>query len=155
MNSAIEESALGKLFENKVVRFFLSAGVATLADVIIYFITFTYVLDKNGVYILNVRITAHEFSFVISYSMGVVINFLLTKYAVFSESNLAGRKQFFRFALIAGIGFFANYGLLRFFVEICDFVPTLSRILSALSLGVASFYVHRFYTFKIKVQNEL
>jgi putative flippase GtrA len=151
MNSVIqEESTSNKFFDNKVLRFFFSAGIATLVDVIIYFFIFSYVLDKEGVRLLGFRITAHEFSLLISYSCGVTINFLLNKYAVFTESNLKGRKQFFRFALIAGIGFFANYVLLRFFVEICAFLPTLSRVFSALSLGIASFYIHRLYTFKIK-----
>jgi len=145
-----EESTSGKFLQNKVLRFFLSAGIATLVDVIIYFITFSYLLDREGVKLFNTRITAHEFSLLISYTCGVTVNFLINKYAVFTESNLKGRKQFFRFALIAGIGFFANYALLRFFVEICSFWPTLSRVFSALSLGVASFYVHRLFTFKIK-----
>lgn len=145
-----EENIVGKLLQNKVIRFFLSAGIATLADVVIYFITFSYILEKESVNIFRREVTAHEFSLFISYSCGVIINFLLTKYAVFNESNLTGRKQFFRFTLIAGIGFFANYSLLRFFVEVCGFLPTLSRVFSALSLGVASFYVHRLFTFKVK-----
>lgn len=151
MNSVIKgESTFSKFLQNKVFRFFFSAGIATLADVIIYFVTFSYILERQAVHLLKTRITAHEFSLMISYSCGVIINFFLTKYAVFTESNLAGRKQFFRFALIAGIGFFANYSLLRLFVEVFDFVPTVSRVFSALSLGVASFYIHRLFTFKIK-----
>jgi putative flippase GtrA len=153
MNSVIdkeEENTLSKLLQNKVLRFFLSAGIATLVDVIIYFILINYVIDRASVKFLYSNITAHEFSLIISYTCGVIINFILTKYAVFAESDLKGRKQFFRFSLIAGIGFFANYSLLRFFVELCNFLPTSSRVFSALSLGIASFYVHRLYTFKIK-----
>lgn len=152
MNSTIVESpsAISKFLQHKVIKFFLSAGVATLVDVLIYFLFFTLILNKKYTNILGYKATAHEFSLLISYSCGVVVNFLLTKYAVFSESDLASRKQFFRFTLIAGIGFFANYALLRFFVEICAFQPTISRIFSALSLGIASFYIHRLFTFKVK-----
>lgn len=137
-------------FQHKVVKFFLSAGIATLVDVFIYFLIFSYILEKKRVDVFNYKASAHEFSLLISYSCGVVVNFLLTKYAVFNESDLASRKQFSRFVLIASIGFFANYCLLRFFVEICGFWPTISRIFSALSLGIASFYIHRLFTFKIK-----
>jgi putative flippase GtrA len=127
----------------------MSAGLGLLVDVTVYFITFTYIIEKRGVALFNYQTSAHEFSLFISYSTGVTANFLLTKYAVFSESTVASRKQFFRFALIAGIGFFANYTLLRFFVEIVGIVPILSRITSALSLGFASYYVHKLFTFKV------
>lgn len=139
-----------RFFQNKVIRFFLSAGMGMLIDVLIYFITFTYFVSRSGIRLFNYQTSAHEFSLFISYSFGVSANFLLTKYAVFSASTVASQKQFFRFSLIAGIGFFANYTLLRFFVEFFHIIPILSRILSALSLGFASYYVHKLFTFKVK-----
>lgn len=151
MSSNIKVLAINqKFFQNKVVRFFLSAGVGMLVDVMIYFITFTYFVSRSGVKLFNYQTSAHEFSLFISYSFGVSANFLLTKYAVFSESTVASQKQFMRFALIAGIGFFANYTLLRFFVEFFHIIPILSRILSALSLGFSSYYIHKLFTFKVK-----
>ncbi len=141
---------LYRVFSSKVIRFFLSAGIATLVDVLIYFAVINYIFHYQRVKINGYSASAHNFSLCISYSCGVVINFLLNKYAVFSESNIAGRKQFRRFALIAFLGFFANYSLLRLFVEVFGFYPTPSRIASALSLGVASYYVHKLFTFKIK-----
>ncbi len=144
-----QESYLHKITSNNVVRFFLSAGVATLVDVIVYFITINYFIKESRVQIGNYSASDHNFALCISYSFGVVVNFLLTKYAVFNESELGGVKQFRRFALIAFLGFFANYGLLRLFVEVFGFYPTPSRIIAALSLGVASYYVHKLFTFKI------
>lgn len=142
-------SYLQKLINNSVVRFFLSAGVATLVDVVIYFVTINYFITGSRVKIGIYSASDHNFALCISYSCGVVVNFLLTKYAVFSESELGGVKQFRRFALIAFLGFFANYGLLRLFVEVFALYPTPSRIIAALSLGVASYYVHKLFTFKI------
>ena len=138
-----------KIIQNKIFKFFLSAGLGMLVDVTVYSIAFTYLITNKGIKIWNHQTSAHEFSLIISYSCGVVANFSLSKYAVFSESTVASRKQFFRFALIAGIGFFANYTLLRFFVEYCAVVPIFSRILSALCLGFASFYIHKLFTFKV------
>ncbi|MFC5282748.1 GtrA family protein [Pedobacter alpinus] len=150
MTDIADNNIFHKIFQYKAVRFFLSAGVATLVDVVIYFITINYIFSHQRVKFLNLSASAHTFTLVISYSCGVIINFLLTKYAVFSESNVATKKQFFRFSLIAFLGFFANYGLLRFFVEILELYPTFSRIASALSLGIASYYVHKLFTFKVK-----
>lgn len=150
MSSIIAPAERDKVVQSKVVRFFLSAGIAFLVDVSIYFVTITFVFKNQPIIIFSKQVSAHSFCLFISYSCGVITNFLLTKYAVFSESTLASRKQFFRFVLIATIGFFANYGLLRFFVEVWHVFPTLARIISALSLGVASYFVHKLFTFKIK-----
>ncbi len=151
MNTEVKVLTISdKIFQNKIIRFFLSAGIGMLVDVFVYFITFTYFISKSGIKLFNYQTSPHIFSLFISYTFGVTANFLLTKYAVFSESTLAGRKQFFRFGLIAGIGFFANYTLLRFFVEFFNILPILARILSALSLGFASYYIHKLFTFKVK-----
>lgn len=151
MENAVQGlSVFQRIYNNTVVRFFLSAGIAFIADILIYFITINYVEAQQNVMIFSYRAEVHEFSLLVSYSCGVLINFLITKYAVFSESTVASRRQFFRFALIAFVGFFANYILLRFLIEYLNFYPTLARIISALSLGVASFYIHKFFTFKIK-----
>lgn len=150
MSLTIASTTKNKVAQNKFVRFFLSAGIAFLVDVSIYFVTITFVFKNQPVQIFSKQFSAHSFCLFISYSCGVITNFLLTKYAVFSESTLASRKQFFRFVLIATLGFFANYALLRFFVEVGNIIPTLARIISALSLGVASYFVHKLFTFRIK-----
>ncbi len=144
-----EQGLFKQFFGNTVIKFFLSSGTATLADVIVYFITINYVLNYGRVQLGNTTASAHNLALCISYSWGIIINFLLAKYAVFSESTVRGRKQFFRFSLIAILGFFANYALLRLFVEVLGFYPTISRIVSALSLGFAAYYVHKVFTFKI------
>ncbi len=125
-----------------------------LVDVTLYFIIINSVLENQPVQVFSYHAGAHEFTFLISYTCGVITNFLLARYAVFSESTVMGRKQFVRFMLIAWIGFFANYSLLRFFVEVRGIDPTLARIGSALSLGVISFYIHKLFTFKIRNQDE-
>lgn len=145
-----ESGFISKALNNKLVRFFMSAGIATLADVIIYFFVINFLFEHQRVYFGVYSASAHTLSLCVSYSCGVAVNFAITKYAVFNESTLAGKKQFSRFALIAFIGFFANYGLLRLFVEVFDFYPTPSRITSALSLGIAAYYIHKFFTFKIE-----
>lgn len=142
------ETLINRFFQNKLVRFFLSAGIAALVDVLTYYVIINYVINHSAVTINKEVISAHEFSLFISYTVGVITNFMVTKYAVFNDSTLKSRQQFTRFAMVAVIGFFANYGLLRFFVEYCGLWPTLSRISSALSLGFASYFIHKGFTFK-------
>ncbi len=151
MNTNASTSSIAARFVNHtVVKFFLSAGVAFLVDVLVYYILVNFVFENEKVYYFGKYHSPNNISLAISYSLGVIVNFFISKYAVFSESKLKGRKQFLRFIGVAALGFLANYALLRFFIEYLDFYPTLSRIASALSLGVASFFVHKFFTFKVK-----
>lgn len=153
MSSFLVSYGLSKIQQNKFVKFFLSAGIATLIDVIAYYIIFNFILEAASVNFNGYLLSGHEFTLCISYTFGICSNFLINKYAVFTESNLKSTRQFSRFITIAFIGFFANYGLLRFFVETCGLWPTFSRICAALSLGIASFYIHREFTFKVEQEN--
>lgn len=143
-----ELSAWQTFTNNQIVRFFLSAGVAAVADSIAYYIIINFIINHSDVLIGNKLIKAHEFSFIISYSFGVLVNFIITKFLVFTDSTLKNRQQFSRFVLVACLGFFANYILLKIFVEVFNFWPTFARVAALLSLGIASYYIHRLFTFR-------
>ena len=148
--SQAEVSFFSKCVQNKIIRFFLSAGVAGLVDIFIYTMIINFVIYHQTVKIGTKQVSAHEFTLMISYTSGVIVNFFMTKFVVFTESTRRGRHQFVRFFSIAIIGFFASYGLLRFFVEYCHILPTFSRILTALVLGFLGYYVHKTFTFNVR-----
>ena len=153
INTATEKDELSAwqiFIQHKVVRFFLSAGIAAIADSLTYYIIINFVINHSDVHLGTKLVKAHEFSFIISYSFGVLVNFAMTKFIVFTDSTLKNRQQFTRFILVACLGFFANYILLRVFVEVFNFWPTFARITALLSLGVASYYVHKLFTFRNK-----
>ncbi|MBE7176068.1 MAG: GtrA family protein [Mucilaginibacter polytrichastri] len=153
--AAAEEhpSFFRKILRNQVVRFFLSAGFGVLVDAVIYFLLYNYVFQKYNITVWGYRIKGVTAAFVISFSAQVITNFLVNKYLVFTESELKGRKQFFRFALVATLGFFANLLLLNLLVELGLYAPY-ARVLAALSLGAASYFVHKFFSFRIKKSSE-
>ena len=146
----IKNPFIKKLLKNEVVRFFLSTGVGFIVDAIVYYLVYHYVFNNNGINILDYSISRTVISLIISYSCCIVCNFLLTKYFVFAHSKLSSRNQFVRFFTVAFLGFFANLLMLRLFVSIFKVYPPLARIIAALSLGVASYFVHKFFSFNIK-----
>jgi putative flippase GtrA len=141
---------LQKLLKNEFVGFFLSAGVGFVVDAIVYYWMYNDVFHHQKFKIAGISLTGDVLSLMISYSCNVICNFLLTKYFVFAHSKLAPRNQFMRFALVAFIGFFANLLLLRLFVSNFKMFPPVARIIAALSLGIASYFVHKFFSFNIK-----
>ena len=139
-----------KLLANEVVKFFLSAGVGFVVDAIVYYLVYHDIFYQHKYKFFTAHISGDVVSLMVSYTCNIICNFLLTKYFVFSHSKLPPNKQFLRFALVAFVGFFANLLLLRLFVHFFKMYPPIARIIAALSLGIASFFVHKFFSFNIK-----
>lgn len=139
-----------KVLKHRFIRYFFSAGTATAVDIFTYFVTFNMILKKQPIHFLESMISAPIFSLIVSYSFGLVTNFIITKYFVFQESDLRGRYQLVRYLMVAGVIFAANYFLMKFLMDFIGVFPTPSRIVSAAVVAVCSFYMHKFFTFRIK-----
>jgi|TARA_B100000767_G_C19743483_1_gene527342 putative flippase GtrA len=77
-----------------------------------------------------------------------MIGFLLMKYVVFTQSELKGKIQLFRYGLSAVITSSANWVLLKGFVELFEFFPSLANVLSTCIVVVISYLIQRNFTFK-------
>ncbi|UKJ06057.1 GtrA family protein [Solitalea lacus] len=139
-----------KLLENNVFRFLISGGTSTAVDIVVYFIVFNFILYKQPVEFLGSIVSGHTAALCISFSAGFITNFFISKYFVFSNSNLQTRIQLFRYLIVASVNFGANYFLLKFFVEFLNWYPTPSRALAAMIVAVMSFLLGKYFAFKVK-----
>lgn len=142
-----------KIAKNQVARFILSAGTGFLVDIISFFLLFHYAFTQRNYNILSLKLNNSTLSLGISFTLGVLVNFLITKYLVFSESRSSAYKQFFRFALVATVGFFANLGIIEVFIHYFNMYPPIARPLAALSLFFASYFVHKFFSFSLALRH--
>ena len=142
-----------KLLQNKFARFLFSAGSGFLVDIIAFYILDEWIFTRDSYNILGHPTGDHALSLSISFTLGVLVNFLITRYLVFSESRLPFAKQFFRFMLVAFIGYFANLEILKLFIKYLHFAPPVARITAALSLFLASFFIHKIFSFNISLRN--
>lgn len=92
----------------------------------------------------------YRFSLLISSSVSFIIGFLLNKYVVFTQSNLKGRVQLFRYFLSFLFCFFANNVLLQAFVESLHFHPIVAQFFVTVIVVGISYLIQHYYTFKIK-----
>jgi len=138
-----------KIARNQVARFVISAGMGFLVDVTVFYLLYHNLLIQKKYHFFNSDFRNSTVSLTISYGMGVVVNFLITKYLVFTDSQTSAAKQFFRFATVAIIGFFANLGMISVFIHFFNMYPPVARPLAALSLFVASYFVHKFFSFSL------
>lgn len=89
-----------------------------------------------------------------AFSVSFPVGFTLSRHIVFPESNLHGRIQIFRYSLITTTFILLTYLLIKFFVEICHFYPTLSSALTSVLIATCSYFTQRYFTFKT-VQEEM
>jgi putative flippase GtrA len=139
-----------KLIDSKVFRYFISAGIATWVDITVYFLAFNYIYQKMDIDFFGmITITAPTASLILSYTMGLITNFTITKFMVFKESELETYKQLFRYILVAMVVLVLNYFLMNFLIGTLHWYPTIARAVSAVSVGLLSFVVHKTFSFKV------
>jgi putative flippase GtrA len=80
--------------------------------------------------------------------LAFTIGFILNKYVVFTESQLMGRVQLFRYAVSAGFSWLGNYLLLKILIENLQFYPSIANVCASAFVVLLSYFLQRKYTFK-------
>ena len=142
-----------KLLDNQVIRFVFSAGLGFLVDISAFYLFYHNLLVEKQYHIFFLTVRNYSLYFSISFFLGVMVNFLITRYFVFSESQLPPYKQFFRFVSVAFIGYFANLGVLKLFIQSFQMNPVIARPAAALSLFFVSYFVHKFFSFSLSLRH--
>jgi putative flippase GtrA len=147
------DKTLQKILKNEVAKFILSAGAGFLVDVSSFYVLYHSLLTKKTYHIFNAEVGNYTISLAISFFLGVIVNFIITKYVVFSQSKLAPYKQFLRFIAVAFIGYFANLLVIRLLIHNLGMYPPVARPVAALSLFFASFFIHKFFSFSLSLRH--
>ncbi len=129
-------------------RYAVCGGSNMVLDIVIYYISYNFILHKQildlGFIAFKPHIAALWMAFIISFPMG----FLLSKYIVFTASQLRGSIQLFRYLLIVGVNLILNYAFLKTLVEYMNFYPTIARIFTTCIIVTFSFLSQKHFTFK-------
>lgn len=139
-----------KWINEQTFRYLACGGSNTVLDIFIYFISYNFILAKQPVELSFITITPHIAAFLISFSVSFPLGFTLAKYIVFQESNLRGRVQLFRYALLVATCILLNYVFLKLFVEWFHWYPTPSKIVTTVIVALFSYVSQRNFTFKVK-----
>jgi putative flippase GtrA len=141
-----------KITKSHVVRFLLSAGSGFVVDIATFYLLYHNLFEQKTYGVLSYTIRNSTLSLSISFFLGVMVNFTMTRYLVFNESKLPVYKQFIRFISVAVVGFFANLIVLKMMIQQLNVYPPLARIFTALSLFVASYFIHKFFSFSLSLR---
>jgi putative flippase GtrA len=131
-------------------RYLACGGFNTLLSIFIFWFSYHFIVNQKGVPVGSIVIHPYIAAFMISFTISFPLGFILSKYIVFPESNLHGRVQVFRYAVLVAACVILNYSLLKLFVEVFGFYPTPSNVLTAVIVAVFSFISQRKFTFKVR-----
>lgn len=131
-------------------RYLACGGGNTLLDIVLYFISYNFILHQQMVHLPFVTISAPIAAVFMAFMVSFPTGFLLNKFIVFSESNLRGRVQLIRYLLLVGVCLLFNYVFMKVFVEYCHIYPTISKILTTVLVVCFSYITQKRFTFKVK-----
>ncbi len=132
----------------EVFRYGVTGGWNTAFDLLLYFISYRYILDKQIVDLGFVAISAHIAAFLMVFPITFLSGFILAKYVTFNASELRGRIQLFRYGLTVFGAIALNYVFLKLFVEYFGWYATFSKGVTTVIVVFYSYVLQRHFSFK-------
>ena len=137
-----------KYVNTQTFRYIVCGGGNTLLDIVTFFVSYNYILDKKVVHFGSFAVSPHIMAFMMAFVLSFPTGFFLNKYVVFTGSTLQGRVQLFRYLLLVFFCIFLNYVFLKLFVEQAHIYPTMAKILTTVIVVCFSYLTQRYFTFK-------
>ena len=137
----------------KTYRYAVCGGGNLVFDIVLYFLIYNYALNKENLDLGFLVLSPHIAALFIVFPITFFTGFLLNKYVAFGESNLRGRIQLYRYAIVVSGAILLNYLLMKLFVDGLGFCATPSKILVTAISVVYSYTLQNRFTFKV-VQEE-
>ncbi len=138
-----------KILNLQTFRYIVCGGTNTFLDILIYFISYNFILHKQVVFLGPViAIEPHIMAFFISFLVSFPSGFYLNRRVVFTGSTLRGRVQLFRYLLLVIICIILNYVFIKLFVEQFSIYPTVAKMLTTVIVVSFSYVTQRYFTFK-------
>lgn len=132
----------------RTFRYAVCGGGNMLLDILIYYISYNFILGKEILDLGFIAFKPHIAALWIAFCVSFPVGFLLSRYVVFTKSELSGRVQLFRYVLIVIVNLILNYAFLKTMVEYMDFYPTIARVFTTCIIVTFSFLSQKHFTFK-------
>jgi putative flippase GtrA len=136
-----------KVLDKQTYYYLACGGSNTLFGLIIFYYFENFIFHQKSIDV-GFEIHAHIAAFIISFTITLPIGFFTSKFVVWDDSELAGRKQLFRHLTFVVLSVFLNYGLLKLFVEYLNWWPFPSQFLTTTIIVIFSYITQKFISFK-------
>ena len=141
-----------KFISLQTFRYLACGSGNTFLDILVFFISYNFIVQKKVVYLASIAISPHIMAFIIAFCVSFPTGFLLMRNIVFHDSNLHGRVQLFRYLLLVAVCIIMNYIFIKLFVEQFHLYPTVAKILTTIVVISFSYITQKNFTFKKTVE---
>lgn len=143
-----------RLMPLQTYRYAVCGGSNMVFDLVIYFLSYHFLFHKEVVHLGFIAFEPYIAAFLVAFVITFPTGFWMSKYIVWTSSNLKGRIQLFRYFLLVLTNFFLNYVFLKLFIESFGFYPTPAKILTIVLVVAYSYLSQKHFTFKVKKVKE-
>ena len=131
-------------------RYAACGGGNTLIGLFFYFIGYKYIFGKKVFDFGFFAFKPQNAALFLSCSITFIVGFLLSKYIVFTGSNMKGRIQLFRYSLTFSFNLTVNYILLNLLVEVLKLNWLGSQLFTTCVVIGVSYLGQKHFTFRTK-----
>ena len=137
-----------KICTAQFFRYGVCGASNTVFSWVLYWFFYNFVYQEQVLDLGFIAFEPHTAPFFTQLPITFMTGFWLSRYVSFSESQMRGSTQIFRYLLIVISCISMNYFGLKFFVEVCGFWATPSQMLNTLITTIFSFFMQKYFTFK-------
>lgn len=131
-------------------RYLACGGGVTVLGLVAYFLAYNFLLQGDFIHVGGLSITRYIAAYIISFFIAFPSGFFLSKFVVFSDSDLRGRIQLFRYGVLQILNIGLNWFFLHLFAGFLGFWATPSQALTSIILAVFSYFFQRYVSFQIR-----
>ncbi|CAN5555375.1 hypothetical protein BH11BAC5_BH11BAC5_33340 [soil metagenome] len=144
-----------KVMPVQTFRYAACGCINVVLDISMFFVFYNYVFRKQVLHLGFLSFQPHIAAFIASFFITFPVGFLTSKYIVWTDSNMRGHIQLFRYFVIILMNFFINYIFIKLFVEFFHIYPTIAKVLTTVIVVLFSYLSHKHFTFKVKNLQEV
>jgi len=131
-------------------RYAACGGANMTLDILLFFLLYNFVFKKQVVHLGLIAFQPHIAAFLFSFIITFPIGFLLSKYVVWTNSNIKSHIQLFRYFVVVLMNVVMNYFFIKLFVEFCHIYPTIAKMITTVIVVIFSYLSQKHYTFKVR-----
>jgi hypothetical protein len=137
-----------KYFTVQFFRYGVSGAANVVFSILLYFIVYNYILHQHMLPLGFYTLSSHIAALVITFPVTNFIGFLLQKYVTFTESDLRGHVQLYRYFIIVFVNLGVNAVFLKILVDGFHFWTTPSQMIATFFCILISYFSQKKFTFR-------
>jgi putative flippase GtrA len=131
-------------------RYLATGGTTFVLGNIIYYLSFYYLFKAEEIEILFFTIKKGIAAYAVDFAVVIPFSFLINRYVVFTQSEVRGRVQLFRFMNLQLINILLNIFLYKLLADVLLVYPTVARLAVGVLVAGFSYLYQHYFTFGVK-----